>query len=140
MQRNSWKLFMAATLLGALPLIAHADSGIFSKKSFVESLTNKLGADWNIDSSGGKIVATKKSTVEKKALDSEKVTKECRDIMDDHKKVTVSEQGHTVKITGRSDNCGNLAGDINDVAKVDGVERIEVSVLCDDKSDKNDKK
>jgi hypothetical protein len=138
--KNTLKLLLAAVSFAALPLVAHADNSLFGPKSFLESLTKKLGKDWNINASGGKIVATKKETAEKASLDTDKVTKECRDVMDNHKQITVTEEGSTVKVTGRTNDCGSLASDIDDIAEVRGVNRLEIGVLCDGKSDKTDKK
>jgi hypothetical protein len=145
MQRHIFTAIIAATSLCLLPS-ANADdhgkkSGAFgmSGKSFLEKLTDKLGKDWNVESTGGKIIATKKATADVGRLDTDKVMEECREIMDDHKKVTANHTDDgTVKVSGRSHDCGSLARDINDVAKVDGVKRLEVSVICD--SDKSGKK
>lgn len=117
---------LAATAFAFVtPAFAHGT------KNLTESLRKDFGNDWTITSTGEKVTAVKKGTSSSGNVDKMKLDNELKDVEKGDVKAKVD--GSTVSVNGTSDDCKELASQLKDIAKLDGIKRFEIDVRCSEK-------
>jgi hypothetical protein len=95
-----------------------------------EKMQGVLGSEWDVAVQKDALVATRKQPQAASNDTQSKIKDEVKDLRQSNKKMTTKVKGDTAHLGGKIDDCSKLPGTAQDLASIQGINKIVVDAHC----------